>query len=480
MNLLDGMKKNNTKVNMKGSEYYATTYDSNLDVFTMLTRFNNKEDVIKLFNNALNEDSNLALANLLYLLDIRNGKGERRLFKIIYGSLCQNYPEYALKILPFISELGRYDYVLVGLNTPIEKETINLIKQQLELDMKSDTPSLLAKWLPSHRTHGINSLLAKKLMNVLNMSEKEYRTTLSNLRNKLNLVEKNLTNREYDNIDFSKVPSKAMIKYNESYTKNMPEKFKQYKDSVTKGEKKINTTGLFSYEIIKKIIFGKDCDTQLYDLMWKNQKEIIDSKVKNLLVVADTSGSMMSYGAIPYCTSVGLALYIAERNDGFFRNHFITFSEKPTLQEVMGNSLLEKVQNMQQINAWNTDVDKVFELILKTAQENNLKQKELPEQILIISDMEFDRGVQSATGTNFNGWKKAFTEAGYTLPTIIFWNVAGSTNGVPTTKFENDVAMVSGFSTNILSNLLTLDKYSPRDVMLEKLSIYLEMLHIND
>lgn len=479
MNLLDGMKKNNTITNTKGSEYYATTYDSNLDVFTMLTRFNNEDNIIRLFNNALNEDTNLALANLLYILDIRNGKGERRLFKIIYGSLCKNYPEYALRILPFISELGRYDYVLVGLDTPIEKETVNLIKKQLELDKESEIPSLLAKWLPSHRTHGINNLVAKKLMKALNMSEKEYRTTLSNLRSKLNLVEKNLTNREYDNIDFSKIPSKAMIKYNESYTKNMPEKFKQYKDSVAKGKNKINTTGMFSYEIIKKIIFGQDCDTQLYYLMWKNQKEIIDSKSKNLLVVADTSGSMTSYGAIPYCTSVGLALYIAERNEGFFKNHFITFSEKPTLQEVKGNSLLEKVHNMQQINAWNTDIDKVFELILKTAQENNLKQRELPEQILIISDMEFDSGVHSTTGTNFNGWKKAFTESGYKLPTIIFWNVAGSTNGVPTTKFENDVAMISGFSTNILSNVLTLDKYSPKDVMLDKLSIYLEMLNTN-
>ena len=259
----------------------------------------------------------------------------------------------------------------------------------------------------------------------------------------------------------------------------MPEKFQQYKDSVAKGKNKINTTGLFSYEIIKKIISGQDCDTQLYDLMWKNQKEIIDSKGKNLLVVADTSGSMLSYGAIPYCTSVALALYIAERNDGFFKNHFITFSEEPTLQEVKGNTLLEKVQNMQEINAWNTDVDKVFELILQTAQENNLKQEELPEQILIISDMEFDKGVYSTTGTNFNGWKKSFNEVGYNLPTIIFWNVAGSTNGVPTTKFENDVAMISGFSTNILSNLLTLDKYSPKDVMLERLSIYLEMLKAN-
>ena len=479
MNLLDGIKINNTILNTKGSEYYATTYNSNLDVFTMLTRFNSEEEIIRLFSNALDENSNLALANLLYILDIRNGKGERRLFKIIYRLLCNNYPKYALRILPFISELGRYDYILVGLNTPIEKETIDLIKIQLELDEQSDNPSLLAKWLPSHRTHGINNLLAKKLIKKLNISEKEYRIRLSNLRNKLNLVEKNLTNREYNNINFSKVPSKAMIKYNQAYNRNMLEKFKQYKESVVRGKTKINTTGLYSYEIIKKILLGEECDTELYDLMWKEQKEIIDSYDKNLLVVADTSGSMTSYGAIPYCTSIGLALYIAERNKGFFKNHFITFSNKPTLQEVKGNTLLEKVNNIKQINVLNTDIDKVFELILKTAQDNNLKQEELPEQILIISDMEFDSGGYSKTGTNFNGWKKVFADAKYKLPTIIFWNVAGYTKGVPTTKFDNDVAMVSGFSTNILSNLLSLNNYSPIDVMIERLSIYLEMLNTN-
>ena len=266
-----------------------------------------------------------------------------------------------------------------------------------------------------------------------------------------------------------------MIKYNESYKKNMLEKFNQYKESVSKGEEKINTTGLFSYEIIKKLIINKKDDTKLYDLMWKNQKEIFTTN-KNLLVVADTSGSMTAHQYIPISTSIGLALYIAERNEGFFKNHFITFSDKPTLQEIKGKTLIEKLNNIKEINAYNTDIDKVFELILKTSQENKLKTKDLPEQILIISDMEFDRGICSKEGTNFKGWNKSFKELGYKLPTIIFWNVAASTNGVPTTIFENDVAMVSGFSTNILNNLLTLDEYSPKNVMLEKLSIYLEML----
>ena len=475
MNLLNGMKKNSTITNTKGSEYYFSTYDSNLDFFTMISRYNSDEELIRLFNNALNEDEDLALANLLYVLDIRGGKGERRIFKTIFKDLCINNPSCALRVLPFIGELGRYDYVLVGLDTPINDEVINLIKLQLEDDLKNDHPSLLAKWLPSHRTHNINSLTAKKIMSALSMTEKEYRKILSELRTKLNIVEKNLTNKKYDNIDFSKVPTKAMIKYTKAYMKRMAEKYSEYKNQVKIGTTKINTDGLFSYEIIKNILWGNQVDEELYDLMWKNQKDVLNGCNTNVLVMADTSGSMTCYGGIPYATSVGLALYIAERNTGIFKNHFITFSAKPYLCEIKGKTIKEKVNNIPSIIA-NTDIDKAFELILNTAKENRLKQEELPSHLLIISDMEFDQGIYTKSGTNFDGWKESFENEGYKLPTIIFWNVAGSTHGVPVTKFDNDVAMISGFSTNILENILTLENYSPNSIMLEKLSIYLEML----
>lgn len=475
MNLLDGMKKNSTITNTKGSEYYASTYDCNLDVFTMLSRYNSNKEIIRLFNNALNEDESLALANLLYILDIRNGKGERRIFKIIFKNLCVNNPSCALRVLPFISKLGRYDYVLVGLDTPINDEVISLIKKQLTEDLKSTNPSLLAKWLPSHRTHKLNSLIARKIMSALNMTEKEYRKTLSELRSKLNIVEKNLTEKKYDNIEFSSVPTKAMIKYVNAYMNRMSEKYSNYKSQVKKGEAKINTDGLFAYEIIKNILWSKEVDNELYDLMWNNQKDVLKGCQSNVLVMADTSGSMTCYGGIPYATSVGLALYTAERNTGIFKNHFLTFSDKPYLCEIKGKNIIEKVDNIPCYVA-NTDIDKAFELILETAKKNKLKQEELPSHLLIISDMEFDQGVYSKNGTNLDGWKQSFNDEGYKLPIIIFWNVAGVSYGVPATKFDHDIGMISGFSTNILNNLLTIDKYSPKDVMLEKLSIYIDML----
>lgn len=175
MNLIDELKCNSTILNTKGSKYYVSTYNSNLDVFTMLTRYASESEIIRLFNNALNENTILALSNLLYILDIRNGKGERRLFKIIFKYLCLNHKDLALQVLPYISKLGRYDYILVGLDTPINNEVISLIKEQLNEDLVSNNPSLLAKWLPSHRTHNMNNKVAKKIMNSLNMTEKEYR-----------------------------------------------------------------------------------------------------------------------------------------------------------------------------------------------------------------------------------------------------------------------------------------------------------------
>lgn len=475
MNLVDAMKKNNTITNTKGGEYYQGSWNNNLDLFAMLSRFDEEDRVVGMFNRALDEDETLALANLLYILDIRGGRGERLLFNTIFHDLCVNKPELALRILPFIGELGRYDYILTGIDTPIEDEVISLIKKQLEIDDNSDNPSLLAKWLPSHRTHNKNNWLAKKIMIGLNLTEKEYRKKLAKIRSKINIVEKNLTEKNYDLINFSEVPTKAMLKYNKAYIRNMKDKYEEYKDRVKNGEVKINTTGLFVYEIVKKIITNSSDDYELFDLMWNNQKDIFKGNNSNVLVVADTSGSMTVNKLLPLSTSIGLAIYTALRNNGIFKNYFITFSENPILQKVEGKTIVDKVRNIRAIVS-NTDIDKVFKLILDAALENKISDKDMPSHILIISDMEFDRGVYSKEGTNFKGWKKAFSDAGYKLPKIIFWNVAATTFGVPVTKFDNDVAMIGGFSTNVLENILSIENYSPVNVMMEKLKGYLDML----
>lgn len=475
MNFLNKLKQNNLTENTKGSKYYDSTYSANLDVFTALSRFNDTDEIIEKFRKALAEDETIALANLLYILDIRNGKGERLLFKTIFKYLCKNNKELALKILPFISELGRWDYIFEGVNTTIDSDVTEIIKNQLKTDLKCKKPSLLAKWLPSHGTHNENSILAKTIIKKLGITEKEYRKILTDIRNKLNLIETSLTTKDYESIEFSHVPSKAMLKYNLAFTRNCEEKYKSYLIEVKKGNVKINTKGLFCYEIVENIALGLPVDEELYEAMWTNQKDILNGISDNFLVVADTSGSMTSYGCIPYANSIGLAIYLAERNNGIFKNHFITFADNPSMQEVIGKSIVEKVKNIKSI-VGTTDIDKVFKLILKTAKENKIKQDEMPSKLIIVSDMEFDQGCTTKEGTNLQGWRETFDKEGYKLPKIIFWNVACNTMGVPATKFDNDVIMVSGFSTTILENLTKLEEFTPENAMMHSLKIYIEML----
>ena len=266
-----------------------------------------------------------------------------------------------------------------------------------------------------------------------------------------------------------------MLKYKECSKRNCNEKYIEYLRAVEKGEKKINTTGLYCYEIVRNIILGLPVDRKLLNAMWENQKDILNGYDKNIMVIADTSGSMEYPSVLPLSNSIGLAIYIAERNNGIFKNNFITFSENPQMVKIIGKDIVDKVNSFE-CEIANTDIDKVFELLLKTAVQNRTKQEELPSHLIIISDMEFDEGVNSKNGTNFEGWKKSFEEEGYKLPKIIFWNVAANTMGVPVTKYDNDVIMVSGFSTAILENIITLENYTPIDIMLDTLKKYIKIL----
>lgn len=471
MNLLEGMLQKSTVANTKGGEYYSSTYNSNLDLFSGTNRYTAEEYMVQQFRNAYAEDKILAVANLLYFLDIRNGKGERKVFKTLFNELCQLDTEMAKIVLDNIGSLGRWDYVLVALNTKVEDYAINIIKEQLEKDKSTNKPSLLAKWLPSVRTHNKNKEEAKYLCEKLELTEKQYRKLLSKIRSKINLIETQLTNRQYNEIEFEKVPAKAMLKYRNSLEENCGERYAEFLNKANKGEVKINTSGLFCYEIIEKIR-KKSINRELANAMWEQQKDILKDNTDNMLVVADTSSSM-TWKEHVYETSIGLALYIAERNHGFFKNYFMRFDTNPALEYVKGIDIVDKVRAIKDYYG-NTNVDKVFKLILDTAEQHNISQEDMPSHLIIVSDMEFDRGCYSQEGTNFQGWKKAFEEKGYELPKIVFWNVA--TSGFPVTKYDNDVCMINGFSTSIFENILNLEDFTPVGAMVKSLQPYIDLI----
>ena len=473
--ILNALKRESSIIeNSKGGLYFATSWNANLDFFSMVGRCKSQIEIYTAFEQAFIEDKVMAVANLLYNLDIRKGKGEREIFKISFKYLCNEHPEVAVKILPLIPVLGRWDYVLCAVGTPVENDAILMIRNQLVEDMHSENPSLLAKWLPSLRTHNKDNPEAYHIAKSLGYAPKKYRKILSMLRSKLRIVEKQLSDQKYDQIDFSAVPTKAMLKYSEKFNRSCPH-YGDYLDSLKKGEQKVNTKGLFCYEIVRKVMrdyCGKNAD--LLDAMWNSQTDFLKDNKTNVLVMADTSGSMLLHDGLPFYNSLGLAIYTAERNHGIFHNHFMTFSSRPEIQAIKGENIVQKVRSIRSIIE-NTDIDKAFKLLLDTARTYDIDKNEMPSHIIIISDMEFDNGVMSKGGTNFHGWKKVFEEAGYTLPKIVFWNVAGNPNGLPVTKFDNDVAMISGFNTSVFGSILDIENYNPVDIMMEVLAPYLEI-----
>ena len=484
-----------------------STLNFNLDMFAYSSR-DPKQDYEKnknRFKNALIENDKTALANLLYTLDIRNGKGERALFKSYFYTLIEMNKDCAIQILPYIPELGRWDYVFEGIGTEIEENVYELIRAYLMIDIKNyndNKPvSLLAKWLPSIKTHNKKNYFAIKLAKKLNLTEKEYRKILSKLRDRLNIVEKHITNKEYEKIEYISVPSKAMVKYKNLFFTKDEVRFKEFIEEL-KDSKKTKYDNLFMNDFVKMYLdnlmkiginyfyertikeacrllfnnfFLKDLEENSQILLqnFKNEKNLINtmwkkqSKIefdKNVLVIADTSGSMEG---TPFETAISLAIYISQNNKSEeWRNKFIIFSSDCIEYSYDKDAEFTDIIDEIPLIVDNTDIDKVFTKILNDSLEKNLPQL---DEVIIISDMEFDMVQDKKDMSNFKHWKSEFAKYNYELPKIIFWNVARNVESFPVTKLDYGTCLVSGYSKNILKSIIDIENFDPIDIMLKTL-----------
>ena len=484
-----------------------STLNFNLDMFAYSSRYykQNYEKNKNRFKNALIENDEIALANLLYTLDIRNGKGERALFKSYFSALIEMNKDYAIQILPYISELGRWDYVFEGIGTEIEENVYELIRAYLMIDIKNyndNKPvSLLAKWLPSIKTHNKKNYFAIKLAKKLNLTEKEYRKILSKLRDRLNIVEKHITNKEYEKIEYISVPSKAMVKYKNLFFTKDEVRFKEFIEEL-KDSKKAKYDNLFMNDFAKMYLdnlmkiginyfyertikeacrllfnnfFLKDLEENsqillqnlkneknLINTMWKKQSKIEFDK--NVLVIADTSGSMEG---TPFETAISLAIYISQNNKSEeWRNKFIIFSSDCIEYSYNKNAEFTDIIDEIPLIVENTNIDKVFKKILNDSVEKNLPQL---DEVIIISDMEFDEVQDKKNMSNFKYWKSEFAKHNYELPKIIFWNVAKNVGSFPVTKLDYGTCLVSGYSKNILKSIIDIENFDLIDIMLKTL-----------
>lgn len=488
MGFYENMKNASTVRTENGALGYETSGKALLDLnFAAASlRGASNQEILSKFKAAYRENRKLALRWAFFARDIKGGLGERNLFRVILNyvvteTMCSTYTE----LFSLIEKYGRYDDFINlidndGVNaSAIVKVLSNKLGKDIMLAKCGRPCSLLAKWMPSINTSSAaTKARARKIAKEIGISHAEYRKMLKFLRDYLNVVEGQISRNKWDKVDYEGVPSYANLKYNAAFLRHDEDRRSAYLTSLSRGEAKINASTLFTYDIVSKYSgSGWYREIKAYDptleALWK---ALPSNEIANTLVVADGSGSMTIHIGNSNVTALdvarSMAIYFAEHNKGEFRNKYITFSERPRFVEFCeGDSLRTKlIEAARHTEVANTDIAKVFKLVLDAAIQNHVPQSEMPGRILIISDMEFDSGADYDE-VLFESIKKKFAKAGYKLPKLIFWNVNSRTGVVPLRENDKGVALLSGFSTTIVDMVMS-DKTDPYEILVEKLEAY--------
>lgn len=469
----------NYKKTENGALAHRTTNSAVYDMFAFggAYRKRNDADVILLFKNAFEENAELALKCLFWLRDCRGGQGERRFFRVCMKWLAQNHPNRIRDLVQYLPEYGRYDDLFELFDTDLEKDVINLIRTQLMEDMASQKNgiSLIAKWLPSENaSSAVTIARAKKIRNALEMTSKDYRKMLSKLREKIKVLERLMSANRWDEIKFDKIPSKAGLVYKNAFARRdmIAKKYETFaKDKNTK----VNAKTLYPYEVVEKALKGtdwygdwrlSDVDRAMVNKYWENLPDYLNGADCSMMCVIDTSGSMQGR---PINVAISLGLYCAERMTGPFANHYISFASRPQLIKTEGIDFVDKVARIYKTNLCdNTNLNAVFDLLLNTAMNKNVKETDIPKTIVVISDMEIDDGTyecnyrnrytrcwkEDTAATEMEKIRQKWANYGLQLPHLIYWNV-DSRNSNTILDSGPNISFVSGFSPIIFKSVLT-------------------------
>ncbi len=414
-------------------------------------------NLIGLFYAAFGENPNMAVKALFNLRDPRGGMQERYSGRILWNSFANSHPELTKQLLPHIPALGRWDDLFYFIGTPVEDEAMDFLFQAI---LSGD--KLAAKWTPREGKRGPKEFkkgaLAAYLMKRWKLSAEDYRELL--VKN-TEVVETLMCGKNWGKIVFEHVPSVAMKKYRNAFKKNQAERYAEYLAAVERGEKKINTSVLSPVDIIHEYfdmgtgwgnITLKPSDKAL-EALWTNLPDVVPTDL-SFLPMCDLSGSMFTNGGKPAEVSLSLGIYLSQRNKSIFKDGFLTFSRKPSFVYLTGKTLHDNLNIMRRINmAENTNIQAAFNLILSSAIEAKLSSEDMPTHLLIISDMQFDSSTDHPSNSSLEMIDRLYGNAGYKRPNIFFWNVA-TAGGIPAKITDKGVGLVSGFSPNLLLNVL--------------------------
>ena len=453
-----------------GAVALNTTGDACLDLFGTVGSLRDADvsRIHALIDEAYKENPLTATKIAFYARDIREGLGERRTFRIFLKYMAQVHPEALRENLDLVGVFGRYDdlYCLIG--TPLEEQMWTAMKEQFEEDRENlergNAISLLAKWIKtadasSERTRRLGILTANKL----GYSVYDFKRIVRRMRKHINVTECLMSENRWDEIKYPEVPSRAMMIYRKAFARHDEERFNAYISRAVSGEEKIHSATLYPYDIVQKILFQKE-NSDVLEAQWKQLPNYV-AEGTNAIVMADVSGSMTCSAGRPMATSVGLAVYFAERNTGAYHNLFMTFSANPQVIELKGTTLAQKIAYVNKAEwGMNTNLEAAFEKILYIAVSNHTPESEMPKSIIAISDMEIDR-CGDREWTFYDQMACKYRNYGYRIPNIIFWNVNSRNDVFHADKNRKGVQLCSGQSVTIFKQLMDCVGSTPIEMM---------------
>ena len=453
-----------------GAVALNTTSNALLDLFATIgaLRGANESRINSMFAEAYKEDPLFATKIIFYARDIREGLGERRVFREVIRYMASYHPEALRPNLDLIGVYGRYDdlYSLIG--TPLEDDMWAAMKKQFEEDLKNlhegNAISLLAKWIKtadasSKNTRNLGILTANKL----GYPVYNFKRIVRAMRKKIGITESLMSQGKWDEIKYSEVPSRAMMIYRKAFARHDKDRYSSYINKVINGEEKINSSTLYPYDLIEKIWDSRYIihDDMSVEAQWLRLPNYVKEGT-NALVIADTSGSMMGR---PMYTSVGLAIYFAERNTGAYHNMWMSFSSNPHIHVLKGETLAQKMRSID-MNDWamNTDLKAAFDLVLNIAEKNNVPSEEMPKSLIVISDMEIDY-CGNREWTFYDKMANKYERHGYSIPNIIFWNVNSRHDVFLADSKRKGVQLCSGQSATVFKQVMDCAGMTPVEAM---------------
>ena len=468
MSFAEQMREQTTKTYTEnGAAARNTSGDARLDLFASIgsLRSADPERIELLFAEAYRADPLFALKILFYARDIREGLGERRVFRILLQYLAKYHPQDVIANLDLIGVYGRFDdwYCLVG--TRVENEMWKAMKQQLEADLKNfregKSVSLLAKWIKTadskrEETRKLGILTAQKL----GYPVYNFKRIVRSLRKYIGVLEVKMSEGKWEEIVYPEVSGRAMMIYRNAFLRHDMERFDRYLMNALEGKEKIHAETLYPSDLVEKILYFNPWD-EIMEAQWRQLPDYV-AKETNAIVVADVSGSMWIR---PMATAIGLAIYFAERNRGAYHNLFMAFSEKSEFVSLKGETLEQKVQCVKSVGwGMNTNLQAAFEHVLETALDHDVPPEEMPKALIVVSDMEIDACVDE-NWMFYDHMKEKYEYSGYQLPNVVFWNVNSRHDLFHIDSKRKGVQLYSGESVTTFRNLLGNIDTTPAEAM---------------